>query len=508
MSDAPAFAMRGIVKAFGGVQALAGATLIVDRGTVHGLVGQNGAGKSTLIKILAGLHAPDGGAIEFDGAAQAHLTPHKVERLGVHFIHQDRLLAPTLTIAEALFLGEEPRRFGVFIDRARLEREAREALKRTFDMALPTTALIQDLSTAEQQVVQITRALLRQPKVLVFDEPTTALVRREATFLFQAIDRFRAAGLTVVYISHYLSEIHELCDSVTVLRNGVDVATVDARTTPTKKLVSLMIDRSVETLFQRRTVAPGPPALTFENLSCPGAFANVNLTLRRGEIVGVAGLLGSGAKAIARALYGLEAPSAGRILVNGRPLPLGSPRAAAAHRIGLVPEDRRRHGVALDMSVRENATLPTLKSFSRHGFLNLRAERRRITDLIVRLNIHAPGSETPVRALSGGNQQKVALSKWLIQQADVIILDEPTVGVDIGAKVDIYRQIGALAEKGAAILVVSSDLLELTGLADRVLVFFRGAIVAELAGAEANQDRLLTLVTTGRDEGGRSVQAA
>ena len=509
MSVPPALALRDIKKSFGGVQALDGATLVVERGSVHGLVGQNGAGKSTLIKVLAGIHAPDSGTIEIDGVAHAHLSPHRVEQLGIHMIHQDRLLPPTLTVAEALFLGQEPRWLGTpFIDRARLNREAREALKRTFDIDLPVTALINEISSAEQQLVQITRALLNRPKLLVFDEPTTALVRREADLLFAVIERLRADGLTVLYISHYLNEISRLCDRVTVLRNGAEVATVDPRTTPTAGVVALMIDRKVNDLFPPRNRQLSAPLLVTEALTREGDFSDVSLTLRRGEILGVTGLVGSGAKTLASALFGLAKPTGGQILLRGERIKLGSPVAAVARRIGFVPEDRRAHGVSLDLTVRENASLSSLGRFSRWGFLNVSQERTTVGGFVDRLGIRTPSTETLVRSLSGGNQQKVVLSKWLVQGSDLIILDEPTVGVDVGAKVDIYREITALAEQGAAVLLVSSDLLELIGLSDRILVFYRGKIVADLPSAETDQDRLLNLATTGKDMDEARVAAA
>jgi ribose transport system ATP-binding protein len=347
-------------------------------------------------------------------------------------IHQDRLLAPTLTVAEALFLGREPRWRGLpFIDRARLNREAREALSRTFDIDLSPTALIRELSSAERQLVQITRALLNKPKLLVFDEPTTALVRREADLLFSTIERLRAEGLTILYISHYLNEISRLCDKVTVLRNGVGVATVDPRKTSSAEIVALMIDRKIDDLFPVRARKPGAPLLTTDGLTNDGAFSDVSLTVRRGEILGVTGLVGSGAKALVEALFGLAPPTSGQIVLDGERRTLGSPKAAVANRIGLVPEDRRAHGVCLDLTVRENATLANLKAFSLSGFLNRAKEKTAVGDFVDRLGIRSPSTETPVRALSGGNQQKVTLSKWLIRGSDLVILDEPTVGVDV-----------------------------------------------------------------------------
>ena len=506
---APALALVDIHKAFGGVRALEGASLIVAPGRVHGLVGQNGAGKSTLVKILAGIHAPDSGTIEIDGAAPRALRPGEIERLGVHFIHQDRLLAPTLSVAEALMLGDEPVWPGGFlIHRRRLRERAREALARAFDIELPLDALVRDLSNAEQQIVQIARALRNDPKVLVFDEPTTALVRREADHLFEAIRRFRARGLTVLYISHYLNEIRDLCDEVTVLRNGRDVATVDARTTPTERIVSLMIDGSVEALFPKRSPRFGAAALETRGLTVEGVLSDVSVTLRKGEILGVTGLVGSGAKGFARSLFGLARAASGEIRVSGGALAARSPRQAIAAGLALVPEDRRRHGVALDLSVQENTTLASLDRFTRFGWLSRRRERAAVDRVIQRLSVRTPDAATPVRALSGGNQQKIALGKWLLKGSDVLVLDEPTVGVDVAAKVDIYREIAERADGGAAVVIVSSDLIEILGLADRVLVFFRGQVVCDAAAAELTQERLLELLTTGHETKTPHVAAA
>jgi ribose transport system ATP-binding protein len=503
-----ALALHKIEKSFGGVKALEGASLIVERGTVHGLVGQNGAGKSTLIKVLAGVHAPDAGTILIDGVTHSHLSPHEVERLGIHFIHQDRLLPPTLTVAEALFLGQEPRWTGLpFVNRGRLNRDARDILRRTFAIEIAPSALIRELSTAEQQIVQITRALMNAPKILVFDEPTTALVRREADLLFAAIKRLRADGLTVLYISHYLSEISDLCDKVTVLRNGRDVGTVDPRHTTTGEIVKLMIDRRIDDLFPERSPKPGAPLIEIEHLSVVGSFSDVSFSLRRGEIVGVTGLVGSGPKALMRSLFGLTPPSAGTITLNGKRVRPRTPITAVNHGIGLLPEDRRAQGVSLDLSVRENMTLASLDLFARLGWLRPALERAGVADFIARLGIRTLSTETPVRSLSGGNQQKVSLAKWLTRGSDVILLDEPSVGVDVGAKVDIYREIGSLADQGKVVLVASSDLIELLGLTDRILIFYRGQIVAVLKTRETDQDTVLEWVTTGQSIGARYVAA-
>ncbi|APO70481.1 sugar ABC transporter ATP-binding protein (plasmid) [Rhizobium gallicum] len=493
--------LTGIEKSFGGARALSGVSFSVTRGAVHGLVGQNGAGKSTLIKLLAGLHKPDAGVIEFDGRSCDRFTPHLAEELGIHFIHQDRLLVPTFTVGEALFLGREPRIAGTpFLDRRLMQRRAAEVLDRYFGLRLPNSTLIAELSTAEKQIIQITRALLNAPKVLVFDEPTAALVRREADILFDLIRRLREDGITVIYISHYLGEIEALCDTVTVLRNGRDVATVPVSETTAAEMAGLMINRELGELYPERQSVLGETLLRIEGLSLPGHFSRIDLTLRRGEILGLAGLLGSGAKELMRALFGLEAAADGSVEVEGKTVRVASPAQAARRRIALVPEDRRRHGVALDLSVAENTTLASLGRFTRAGLLDARAEKAEADRLIKRFQIKAEGREALVRTLSGGNQQKVAIAKWLSRHSDIYLLDEPTVGVDVAAKAEIYSLIAELVERGAGVLVLSSDLPELLGITDRILVLFRGRIVREFVSKETTVDEVLAEVSGSSEE--------
>lgn len=494
-----------IVKRFGGAQALAGASLAIRRGTVHGLVGQNGAGKSTLIKLLAGLHRPDAGRIEIEGHAFDHLTPHLVETLGIHFIHQDRLLVPTFTVGEALFLGREPRLAGTpFLDRRSMQRRAREILANYFDVDLPSNALIGDLSTAERQIVQITRALLNRPKVLVFDEPTAALVRREAEILFRLIRRLRDEGVTILYISHYLNEIEELCDSVTVLRNGLDVASLPINETSAGAIARLMVEREIADMFPKRQVQPGGEILKVSGLTAPNRFTNIGFTLHRGEVLGITGLLGSGAKDLIRTLFGLEQAASGHIEVEGKSVHPRKPVEAVDRHIALVPEDRRGHGVGLDLSLTENITLSSLSRYTRFGFLNRKREHADTDELIRRLQIKAAGRDALVRTLSGGNQQKIAIAKWLSRHSEIYLLDEPTVGVDIGSKVEIYTLVGELAARGAGLIVLSSDLPELVGITDRILVFFRGQLVRELVSSKTTTDEVLA-ASTGASEGLRHV---
>jgi ribose transport system ATP-binding protein len=495
----------GIVKHFGGAQALGGASLSVRRATIHGLVGQNGAGKSTLIKLLAGLYQPDGGKITIEGRSFDSLTPHLAEELGIHFIHQDRLLVPTFTVGEALFLGREPKIAGTpFLDRRLMQRRASDILNDYFGVRLPNGALISELSTAEKQIVQITRALLNQPKVLVFDEPTAALVRREADILFRLIRRLKDEGVTVIYISHYLNEIEELCDHVTVLRNGLDVASLPIAETSASAIARLMVERDIDEMFPKRQVALGDEIVKVEQLTAPGKYSDISFSLRRGEVLGLTGLLGSGAKELVRALFGLEAPAFGRIEVEGKAARFANPAQAARHDIALVPEDRRGHGIALDLSVTENVSLSSLDRFTRFGFLNRKREQREVDSLIKRLEVKTGSRDALLGTLSGGNQQKVAIAKWLSRQSEVYLLDEPTVGVDIGSKVEIYTLIGELAARGAGVIVLSSDLPELLGITDRILVLFRGRVVQEFISADTTADEVLA-ESTGSSKGLRHV---
>lgn len=485
-----AVSMTGISKRFGPVRALENANLEIARGSILGLVGQNGAGKSTIIKVLAGIIKPDSGAIVINGETVASLTPASVEKLGVHFIHQDRLLVPTATVGEAVFLGHEIG-LGPFVSRRAMDRRAAELLKRFFGMELSAGTLVKDLTTAQQKVVQITRALAQKASVLVLDEPTAALVKREVDSLFDVLRRLRDDGIAVVFISHYMQEIEKLCDRVTVMRNGTDVGTVDPRQTPIDEIISMMIARDVGEMFPKRSVALGAPVLEVSNLRLGGSFENIGFNVRAGEIVGLTGLLGSGAKEIVQCLFGLKAADGGEVKVEGRELSLSTPVKAVRDGIAMLPEDRRAHGVALGLSVRENITLASLRRYSKSGLVSRASENQAVDGLIKELSIKTPHRDALVRELSGGNQQKVAIAKWLSCQSRIYVLDEPTVAVDVGAKVEIYNLLNRLAGEGAAILLLSSDLLELVGVCDRVLVVYRGRFAGSFSGPAMNSDALL-----------------
>ena len=494
----PALHLQGIAKRFGPTQALDGVDLWVERGSIHGLVGENGAGKSTLIKVLAGIHRADSGTLAIDGQPFTALSPRQVEALGVHFIHQERLLPARFTVGEALFFGHELR-CGPFVRRRAQDREAARLLREYFDLEFPAGALVSELDSAQRQILQITRALLAKPKILVFDEPSVSLVKREVDQLLAIIRRLRDQGLTIVYISHYLQEIESLCDQVTVLRNGRAVAVVDPRTTSTTQIARLMVNRDVGEMYPKDVVKPGEVVLELKGLGFGSAYHDINVSLRRGEVLGLTGLVGSGAKELLKSLFGLVQPDRGSVHLQGRLVRLKSPRDAVRKGIALVPEERRSHGVAPLLSVLENLTLAGLSRFSRWGLMNPAAEARESERLIAELGIKTAGRDAPVRQLSGGNQQKVALGKWLGRGCAVYLLDEPSVGVDIGAKVEIYRLIGRLAQQGAAVLVLSSDLPELMGITDRILVMHRGALAGEFDARQVDSDRLLACATGARE---------
>ncbi|MGE4249542.1 MAG: sugar ABC transporter ATP-binding protein [Parvibaculaceae bacterium] len=498
----PSLRMKGISKAFGPVKALVAADLEVMPGTIHGLVGQNGAGKSTIIKVLAGIVTPDAGTIEIGGHPAGRLTPAAVEKLGIHFIHQDRLLVPTATVGEAVFLRHEIGR-GPFISRRRMAARANELLKTYFGIELPAGALIKDLTTAQQKIVQITRALAQKAAVLVLDEPTASLVKTEVDSLFAVLRRLKAEGIAIIFISHYMQEIDHLCDVVTVMRNGANVGTVRPAETSIDKIIAMMIARDVGAMFPQRNAAIGAPVLEVARLGLTGRFADVSFTVRQGEIVGLTGLLGSGAKDIVNCLFGLATADAGSIAVEGKPVRPSAPYDAVAAGLALLPEDRRAHGIALDLTVRENISLASLGRYSRNGLVDRTKEGRAVDALIRELTIKTPGKDVLVRQLSGGNQQKVSIAKWLSCQSRVYVLDEPTVAVDIAAKVEIYNLLNRLAEGGAAILMLSSDLLELTGMCDRVLVVYRGALAGEFSGERLDSDRLLAASSGASQPSGR-----
>lgn len=489
--------MRGIAKSFGPVRALVDADLQVAKGSIHGLVGQNGAGKSTIIKVLAGIMKPNAGTISINGKTVSKLTPASVEQLGVHFIHQDRLLVPTATVAEAIFLNHEPK-IGPFINHRAMTTRASALLKQYFDLNIAPGTLVQDLTTAQQKIVQITRALAQKASVLVLDEPTAALVKKEADSLFGVLRRLKQEGIAVIFISHYMQEIEAICDTVTVMRNGTNVGVVDPKVTSIDEIVAMMINRDVEEMFPKRNAAIGNRVLEVSDLCLAPHFRNVSFDVKAGEVVGLTGLLGSGVKELIQCLFGLDRPDSGSITIDGRAVKFPSPVSAVANEVALVPEDRRAHGVAMGLSVRENISLASLSRYKKTGFVSRSRENAAIDGFIKELSIKTPDRDALVKTLSGGNQQKVALAKWLSCQSKIYLLDEPTVAVDVGAKVEIYTLLNRLTAAGAAVLFMSSDLLELVGVCDRVLVIYRGELTNEYQSEQLDSDVLLAAASGAR----------
>lgn len=483
--------MRGICKAFPGVQALDQVDFSVAPGEVHALLGENGAGKSTLIKILAGLYAPDSGEIFFRGERLTRLKPDQIQARGIGFIHQERTYIPYFTVGETLSLGREPRRRAGLINWKRLYREAEEVLSSTVGLTLDPRTRMSQLTVSERQLVDIARVLLTRPSLIVFDEPTGPLSEGEIQRLFTVIRNLQKQGVTVIYISHRLDEIFQLCDRATVLKDGRKVATLSVTETTPESIVRLMVGRELKEQFPKLSLAPGEPILEVTGLSGGRMVRDINLTLRSGEILALYGLVGAGRTELVRLLFGIDRKSAGTIKIKGRAVQINSPREAIDCGLALLPEDRRGQGLVVEMAVRENITLPNLRLFSRLGLVSRRREQKAVAEFIQRLQIRTPSSNQFVKYLSGGNQQKVVLSKWLCSRAQVLIFDQPTVGIDVGAKAEIYRLIGELAAEGAGVILVSSELPEVLGLADRILVMYRGRIEAELTRAEATPEKLL-----------------
>ncbi|MEW5960094.1 MAG: sugar ABC transporter ATP-binding protein, partial [Chloroflexota bacterium] len=493
--------LTNIVKDFPGVRALDKANFSVRAGEVHGLVGENGAGKSTLIKIIAGVYQRDGGEVRLRGQACGHLSPREVEALGIQFIHQERYLVPDFTVAQSIFLGQEVTYKGLpLLNNRKMVKAAEQFVEQTLGISLPGDALIRDLSVSQQQLVQVAKVLMARPSIIAFDEPTAPLARREVERLFEVISALKKQGITIIYISHYLQEISEICDRVTVLRNGKTVDTLTLAETTHDEMVRLMVGRDLEQLFPERAVTVGQEILTVRGLTQIGAFKDINFEVRRGEVVGLTGLIGSGVEELVTALYGLSHPDAGELMLDGQKTRRWSPVKAVKNGIGLVPKDRRQEGLVMNMSVNDNVNLASLEQVAASGFTRPKAAAARTIKMVKDLGIRPPSPETIVRYLSGGNQQKVVIAKWLTKKSALYLLHEPTIGVDVGAKSEIYQLINTLVSEGAGVLLVSSDLLELLGMSDRILIVFRGEIVKELKAKETTADTILFWATGGKEK--------
>jgi ribose transport system ATP-binding protein len=487
----PLLRMERICKRFPGVQALADATLEVLPGEVHVLLGENGAGKSTLMKVLCGQYTQDSGMVTFAGQAIQPAGPLEAEQLGLVMIHQEFNLVSGLTVAENIFLGHEPTRAGIIRGDV-MRGRSRELMARLRCTVGPDGA-VANLSVAEQQLVEIARALRQRARLLVMDEPTAALSDAETAALFEVIRSLAGAGVPVIFISHRMKDIFTIGDRVTVMRDGRTVATRRVRDSEPAELIRLMVGRSISEQIPKRSVPIGDVVLEVEGIVCPGARSPVSLAVRAGEILGVGGLMGSGRTELARAIFGADAAECGTVRVAGGALARRDPPTSIKAGVGFLTEDRRRQGLVLQRSVIENITLTSLDDTSRLGVLNINAERVRAQDLAAKLHIRAASLDQETANLSGGNQQKVVLARWLAARCRVLIFDEPTRGIDVAAKAEIYELIGELVAQGVAVVLITSELPELIGLADKVAVMHDGALQGILERGEATQERIMQL---------------
>jgi rhamnose transport system ATP-binding protein len=484
---------ESITKSYEGVRALQGVSFDLGAGEVHALVGENGAGKSTLIKVITGAVAPDAGLLTIAGQQVPRMTPAISRAHRIAAIYQQPSLFPHLTVAENIALALETAHAWRIVDWRARARTAATLLARVGASIAPDR-LVDTLSMPEQQMVEIAKAIGAEPRILIMDEPTASLTEREAAQLFQVIDRLRADGAGVIYISHRLEEIFTVADRITVLRDGRTVGTAARADIGRAELIRLMVGRELSAVFPKRAVAIGDVALELRGVSHHASgLRDLSLVVRRGEILGLAGLVGSGRTELAEVIFGLRPADEGAILLAGQPVALGSPRAAIQAGIAYVPEDRRQHGVVLEMSVTANTSLANLAGVSRGGLIDAAAERRGARRYVDDLRIKTASIDAEVGSLSGGNQQKVALARWLDTRPSVLILDEPTQGVDVGSKAEIHELMGRLAEQGVAILMISSELPEILGMSDRIAVMQGGRLAGTLARAECTQDGILAL---------------
>ena len=488
--------MSGIRKSYPGVRVLDEVSLIVRPGEVHALMGENGAGKSTLMKILAGAVRADAGTIHLDGRPVEIDTPLRAMELGIGIIYQELHLAPHLSVAENIFLGREPQRLPGWIDAAKMRRDA-QSLMDGLGMALDVRTLVGGLAVAQRQMVEIAKATSRKAKLIAMDEPSATLTAHELENLWILIRRLKSQNIGIVYISHRMDEVFEIADTITVLRDGHVVGTRPVAEISRDAMLKLMVGRDLDETFPKIPAVLGAPVLEVKNLSRRGVLENINLTVHAGEVVALAGLVGAGRTEIARCVFGADTCSASEMRLSGVPFAPRSPSDAIRAGIGFVTEDRKEQGVLLDLSVRENISLASLPQVSRLGFLRRLLERRNALESVKKLRIRTPSIEQQVGNLSGGNQQKIVLAKWLQTAPRLLILDEPTRGIDVGAKREIYGIINDLTAQGVAILMISSELPEVLGMADTIVVVRDGRIAGTLSRAEATQEKVGHLALAG-----------
>ncbi|WP_432203920.1 sugar ABC transporter ATP-binding protein [Thermoanaerobacter uzonensis] len=482
--------MEGISKYFPGVQALKKCYFDLRRGEVHALVGENGAGKSTLMKVLAGIYKKDDGKIVYRGKEVDFSNSREAQKSGIVIIHQELNLIPHLTVAENIFIGQEPSK-GIFINQDIINRKAKELLESLHVNISPETKVM-ELSVAQQQMVEIAKALSYNFEVIIMDEPTAALSKHEIEELFRVIKNLKSKNKGIIYVSHRLEEIFAIADRVTVMRDGQYISTLNTKEVSKDEIIRLMVGRVIyEQPKTMSTVAEDSPVvLEVKNLTSK-VVKNVSFTLRKGEILGFAGLVGAGRTEVARLIVGADKKYKGEIYLKGKKIEINNPEDAVKNGIGYLPEDRKQHGLVIGLSVKENITLPSLDNYVEKGFINFKKEKEVVETYINKLNIKTPSLKTIVKNLSGGNQQKVVIAKWLAKECDVLIFDEPTRGIDVGAKSEIYKLINELAKEGKSIIMISSELPEILRMSDRIVVMCEGEITKILAIEEADQEIIL-----------------
>ncbi|WP_437177521.1 sugar ABC transporter ATP-binding protein [Heyndrickxia camelliae] len=489
--------MRNIHKAFGANQVLSGVNFELHNGEVHALMGENGAGKSTLMNILTGLHKMDQGSIVIDGKETNFSNPKEAETFGITFIHQELNVWPDMTVLENLFIGKERKNSFGFLKTQEMKTLAKEQFNK-LSVTIPLDAEAGHCSVGQQQIIEIAKALLTDSKVIIMDEPTAALTEREIQKLFKVIAALKKEGVSIVYISHRMEEIFTICDRITVMRDGKTVDTNKIPETNFDEVVRKMVGRELTERYPERTPNLGQTILEVKDLSRNDVFENVSFSVKSGEIIGFSGLMGSGRTEIMRAIFGLDPLDSGEVWIDGKKVSIKKPHQAINLGIGFITEDRKDEGLILDFSITENMVLPSLKSFAPKGFMQEKSERDFVNMLIRRLTVKTESASTNVGSLSGGNQQKVVIAKWVGIGPKVLIMDEPTRGVDVGAKREIYELMNELTQRGVAIIMVSSELPEILGMSDRIYVVHEGKISGELTKKEATQERIMTLATGGQ----------
>jgi rhamnose transport system ATP-binding protein len=490
----PFLSLRSAAKSFGAVQALVDVSIDLYGGEVHGLVGENGAGKSTLVKILAGVHQPDSGHVLVNGEPATLHSPAAARDAGVAVIYQEPTLFPDLTAAENIFMGRQPLRPGRRIDTRQMRSQARALFSR-LGVRLDPGRICRGLSIADQQIIEIAKALSLEARVIVMDEPTAALSAVEVARLFDVIATLRDSGAAVLFISHRLDEVFEICQRVTVMRDGRQVLSSAVAGLTADALVRAMVGRDLEGSAADGSHTPGEQVLRVQRLTREGIFTDISFDVRAGEIVALSGLIGAGRSEVARAIFGIDSYDAGAVTVRGRPLRKSSPTSAMAAGVGFVPEDRRQQGLVMDMSVQQNMALASLRRLDHYGLISGRSERDFATDWAVKLRIKFGRLTDPVSQLSGGNQQKVVLAKWLGRNPSLLIVDEPTRGIDIATKAEVHRLLSQLAGNGVAILMISSELPEVLRVGDRILVMREGRLVAEYTRSDASEEKIMSAAT-------------